>query len=320
MVFLVVVVLPLFRGATVSAPRQAQVLTPEEAQEPRARRGRRVPARRHGARARRPADHASIPRAAPFASVSPSFGDIAAGDRVRAQRDRVAGSPSASRTGRVRLGTVWRSSADGVDCRARSADRARRRVPVAPARLRAKSGDQRDLHRSARRGRPAVAATRCVATENLVTGEVSRRDRAARPAVRGGRGRRPRILLQNSRGDQVYLGWRDGTVRRYDLRRIAEPVAGRDPRSGARARRRADRARDSCWASSPLVASDSLGTRERLVPRAAPDAATAGRLPDDRGAPARAAPRRGVVAHRDVEPRQGAPQRQRRRARSGCGT
>ena len=33
MVFLVVVVVPLFRGASVSAPRQAQVLTPEEAKE-----------------------------------------------------------------------------------------------------------------------------------------------------------------------------------------------------------------------------------------------------------------------------------------------
>src|SRR5688572_26719835 len=33
MVFLVVVVVPLFRGASVSEPRQAQVLTPEEAKE-----------------------------------------------------------------------------------------------------------------------------------------------------------------------------------------------------------------------------------------------------------------------------------------------
>lgn len=34
----------------------------------------------------------------------------------------------------------------------------------------------------------------------------------------------PDFLLQNSQGDQVYLAWRDGTVRRYDLRRITEPV------------------------------------------------------------------------------------------------
>jgi len=34
----------------------------------------------------------------------------------------------------------------------------------------------------------------------------------------------PDFLLQNAQGDQVYLAWRSGVVRRYDLRRIAEPV------------------------------------------------------------------------------------------------
>lgn len=35
----------------------------------------------------------------------------------------------------------------------------------------------------------------------------------------------PEFLLQNAQGDQVFLAWRDGTLRRYDLRRISEPVA-----------------------------------------------------------------------------------------------
>jgi phosphate transport system permease protein len=34
----------------------------------------------------------------------------------------------------------------------------------------------------------------------------------------------PVFLLQNRGGDQVYVAWRDGILRRYDLRRIAEPV------------------------------------------------------------------------------------------------
>jgi phosphate transport system permease protein len=34
----------------------------------------------------------------------------------------------------------------------------------------------------------------------------------------------PAFLLQNRGGDQVYLAWRDGAARRYDLRRMAEPA------------------------------------------------------------------------------------------------
>ncbi len=34
----------------------------------------------------------------------------------------------------------------------------------------------------------------------------------------------PDYLLQNAQGDQVFIAWRDGTVRRYDLRDIKQPV------------------------------------------------------------------------------------------------
>jgi phosphate transport system permease protein len=34
----------------------------------------------------------------------------------------------------------------------------------------------------------------------------------------------PSYLLQNEQGDQVYIAWRDGTMRRYDLRTIEQPV------------------------------------------------------------------------------------------------
>lgn len=34
----------------------------------------------------------------------------------------------------------------------------------------------------------------------------------------------PDFLLQNTQGDQLYLAWRDGTIWRYDLRRITEPL------------------------------------------------------------------------------------------------
>ena len=59
--------------------------------------------------------------------------------------------------------------------------------------------------------------------ENLVTGEVSLEvEQHALPFEAAPSP--PSILLQNSRGDQVYLAWPDGTLRRYDLRRIAEPL------------------------------------------------------------------------------------------------
>ncbi len=63
--------------------------------------------------------------------------------------------------------------------------------------------------------------------ENMLTGKITLRvakhqlpfTPAATP---------PAFLLQNAQGDQVFLGWRDGVVRRYDLRRIAEPVVAEE--------------------------------------------------------------------------------------------
>ena len=59
--------------------------------------------------------------------------------------------------------------------------------------------------------------------QNIVTGKttlrVNKHDLPFTPAATP-----PAYLLQNAQGDQVFIAWRDGTVRRYDLRRIAEPV------------------------------------------------------------------------------------------------
>jgi phosphate transport system permease protein len=62
--------------------------------------------------------------------------------------------------------------------------------------------------------------------ENILTGKVTlklaKHDLPFQPP--SGRADLPDYLLQNEQGDQVYLAWRDGVIQRYDLRRIAEPV------------------------------------------------------------------------------------------------
>ncbi len=59
--------------------------------------------------------------------------------------------------------------------------------------------------------------------ENILTGKttlrVSKHELPFTPAETP-----PDYLLQNNQGDQVYLAWRNGLVRRYDLRRIEQPV------------------------------------------------------------------------------------------------
>jgi len=62
--------------------------------------------------------------------------------------------------------------------------------------------------------------------ENILTGKITtkltKHDLPYRPPA--GRADLPDYLLQNTQGDQVYLAWRDGTVQRYDLRNITAPV------------------------------------------------------------------------------------------------
>jgi phosphate transport system permease protein len=83
----------------------------------------------------------------------------------------------------------------------------------------------------------------------------------------------PAYLLQNRGGDQVYIAWRDGTTRRYDLRRIAEPLVAETfdlvPDRGAELTGLVFMLGDQS-----LIATDSLGTVNAWfrVPRA--DAAT----------------------------------------------
>ncbi len=62
--------------------------------------------------------------------------------------------------------------------------------------------------------------------ENILTGKVTtkltKHELPYQPPA--GRTDLPDYLLQNSQGDQVFLAWRDGTVQRYDLRTITSPV------------------------------------------------------------------------------------------------
>jgi phosphate transport system permease protein len=68
----------------------------------------------------------------------------------------------------------------------------------------------------------------------------------------------PSFLVQTRSGDQVYVAWRDGAMRRYDLRRITEPVVAETvdlvPETGGELR-------DLRFmlGEQSLVASDSLG-------------------------------------------------------------
>jgi len=61
--------------------------------------------------------------------------------------------------------------------------------------------------------------------ENILTGKITtklaKHDLPYHPPA--GRTNLPDYLLQNTQGDQVFLAWRDGTVQRYDLRNITAP-------------------------------------------------------------------------------------------------
>jgi phosphate transport system permease protein len=62
--------------------------------------------------------------------------------------------------------------------------------------------------------------------ENIMTGKVTTKLTKHQLPFKPPADKRdlPLHLLQNAQGDQVYLAWRDGTVQRYDLRQIESPV------------------------------------------------------------------------------------------------
>jgi len=62
--------------------------------------------------------------------------------------------------------------------------------------------------------------------ENILTGKITTKlNQHALPyRPLAGRTELPDFLLQNSQGDQLYLAWRDGVIQRYDLRDIQNPV------------------------------------------------------------------------------------------------
>jgi phosphate transport system permease protein len=95
--------------------------------------------------------------------------------------------------------------------------------------------------------------------ENILTGKISLKVAkhqlpfdASEPAGL------PSFLMQNAQGDQVYLAWRDGTVRRYDLRRVEEPVVAEVtdfvPEAGAELTGFA-----FMFGDQSIIATDSLG-------------------------------------------------------------
>ncbi len=216
MVFLVVVVLPLFRGATVSAERQVQVLTPMEAKDlvlaevDEYRRGAMALERNGavigfdavtGAVRERLTLYGDAPRATAFAR-DPADSMIAVGFE-----------DGTVRTGRLSV------TADSVDAELQPP------VAVGPssvALLDHTEAGERAIF-TVLLADDTLSQNEVSSKENLLTGEVSQEVRQ-HPLPFEATQSRPVILLQNSRGDQVYLAWRDGTLRRYDLRQIAEPL------------------------------------------------------------------------------------------------
>jgi phosphate transport system permease protein len=121
--------------------------------------------------------------------------------------------------GTVRLGRI-RFAADGVESRLEDPLSAGKPdVPVAL--LDYKVSDRREVF-TALKADGELLWDEVTRRENILTGKVTLRvakhELPFAPAATP-----PAFLLQNTQGDQIYIAWRDGTVRRYDLRRIEQP-------------------------------------------------------------------------------------------------
>lgn len=122
--------------------------------------------------------------------------------------------------GSVRLGQI-KFAADGIETRLEDPlVVGKRGVPVAL--LDYKVSERREGF-TALKADGELVWEEVIRRENILTGKVTLRvakhELPFTPAETP-----PAFLLQNAQGDQVYLAWRDGTVRRYDLRQIDRPV------------------------------------------------------------------------------------------------
>ena len=218
LVFLGLVVLPLFRGAKISEPTHAQLLTPEQA------------AKVLFVELNEYKDAGMALDADGHLTVfAPKTGAI------KEQRDllppgvRITGFARPLRGGQVafgladgsvRLGSI-QFHTDGVE--AKIEDPVRVGDTTSPVTLLDyKVTDSRRVF-TALKADGELSWNEVVRKENVVTGEVTQKVDNHKlsfiPAAQP-----PSFLLQNTQGDQVYVAWADGAVRRLDLRRIEQPV------------------------------------------------------------------------------------------------
>jgi phosphate transport system permease protein len=216
LVFLAIVVWPLFRGATVSPPRSKPVLAAAEAKN-------LVSAELD--------EYKKLGMALQRNGAVAVF-DAASGE-VRQRLALFAEQPLATAFARdAREGHIAVGFADGTVRLGRlafgpSAVTAQLEAPIevgtaSPvALLDRKAANERDVF-TALQADGTLSQTE-VSSRETPAGEVEiELERHALPFEAGPMA--PSFLLQNPGGDQVYLAWRDGTTRRYDLRRIAEPL------------------------------------------------------------------------------------------------
>jgi len=218
LLFLVVVVVPLFRGAKISEPHHVQLFTPEQA------------AKVLFVELNEYKDAGmALDREGRLIVFVPQTGQIKeqrellpAGMHVTAFARPLRGGQVAIgfSDGSVRLGSI-QFRAGEVDAKIEDPVRVGDTTAAVTLLDYKITGDRRVF--TALKADGDLSWNEVTRKENVLTGEVSQQlnnhklpfTPAAQP---------PLFLVQNGQGDQVYIAWSDGTVRRLDLRRIEEPT------------------------------------------------------------------------------------------------
>lgn len=217
LVFLVAVVVPLFRGARISGPRHVQLFTPEQAAkmlfvELNEYKDAGVAVDRNG--------HLTI-----FAPDTGAIKDqrdlLPAGLQITAFARPLRGGQVAFgfSDGSVRLGSV-QFLAGEVDAKIEDPVRVGETKAAVTLLDYKVTGDTRVF--TALKADGDLSWNEVTRKENAVTGQVTQElNNHKLPFTPDSQS--PSFLIQNGQGDQVYIAWSSGAVRRFDLRNMAAP-------------------------------------------------------------------------------------------------
>ncbi|MCG3147861.1 MAG: hypothetical protein PCFJNLEI_01302 [Verrucomicrobiae bacterium] len=221
LVYLVSVVLPLFRGATLTAAGRYPLLTPDRVNQlwtlqldEHQHRGFILD--RQGKLAVFDVATGKILSDEPILPATPAITAF-----TRTLRGGYIGLGFAD--GTIRLGRIRFTDAGAEAVLEDPLTIGKKDVPV--HRLDYKVSDRREVV-TVLKADGELVWDEVTRRENILTGKITtklaKHDLPYQPPA--GHTNLPDYLLQNSQGDQVFLAWRDGTVQRYDLRTIDRPL------------------------------------------------------------------------------------------------